>query len=343
MRNHNQHYLYGLIISFFLMQPNVCYGQTDEQDSLLNAYLQADSIAISELGYDSLSILDFIDSLLNTDYNISALSVRTGYISSITNAGRDLGVEQYGFSAGISYYHKSGFYGDISGYWNSDLEPAFNPLAFSAGYMLSSVPKFSLTASYDHYFYFEGNDSIDYYFPLTNCLNISPYFDLKFLSLGINYSFMFGDKTAHRIRPDLYGNFSIKNIGFIDKIQFLPGASMYFGNQDVITQNTQYISLSDYATEVGIMRFGQLYRRYGSKLLEYIYQEETNNVFGLLNYNFSIPVYIYIGNFTLSCSYFYNIPVSLPGEEIDLSPNSYFSASVIYSIPFIKAKSRSIK
>lgn len=339
MRDHNHYFIFGLIISFFLLKPEGGTAQTTDTDSLLNAYLETDSAALSELASDSLSILDFLDSLLNTEYSISALSVRTGYISSITNAGRDLGVQQYGFSAGISYYHKSGFYGDLSGYWNSDLSPAFNPLAFSAGYMLSSVPKFSLTASYDHYFYFEGSDSIDYYFPLTNSLNISPYLDLKFLSLGVNYSFLFGDKTAHRIRPDLYGNFSINNIGFIDKIQFLPGVSLYFGNEDVITQNTQYISLRDYITEVGVLRFRQLYRRYGSNILEYIYQEETNNVFGLLNYNFSIPVYIYSGNFTLACSYFYNIPVALPGEEIDLSPNSYFSASIIYSIPFIKAKS----
>ena len=337
MGNHNRRLFYGLIVSF-LLQPFLCSGQTEATDSLLNAYLEADSIALSELGSDSLSILDFIDSLMNTEYSISALSVRAGYISNITNAGRDFGIEQYGLSGGIAYYHKSGFFGDISGFWNSDLEPAFNPLVVSAGYMLSNISKFSLTASYDHYFYFNGNDSLDYYFPLTNSLNISPYLDLKFLSLGVNYSFLFGDKTAHRIRPDLYANISFSNVGFIDKIQILPGASMYWGNEDVITQNTQYLDLRDFIQEVGLIRFRTLYRRYGNKLIEYIYQQDVKNVFGLLNYNFSVPVNFYIGRFTLSCSYFYNIPVALPGEEIDLSPNSYFSASLSYSIPFIKAK-----
>ena len=340
MRYINRFYFCGLIISIFLLQPRLCSGQAEESDSLMNAYLRNDSLALADLESDSLSILDFIDSLLNTDYSMSALSVRAGYISNITNAGRDMGIEQFGFSGGISYYHKSGFFGDISGFWNSDLVPAFNPLVTTAGYMLSSIPKFSLTASYDHYFYFSGSDSLGYYFPFTNSLNISPYLDLKFLSVGVNYSFLFGDQTAHRIRPDIYGIISINHVGFIDKIQFLPGVSMYWGNQDVITQNTQYLNLKDFIRKVGFNRFRILYSQYGDTLLQYIYQEEVNNVFGLLNYNFSLPVNFYIGNFTLSCSYFYNIPVALPGEQIDLSPNSYFSTSIIYSIPFIKAKSR---
>jgi hypothetical protein len=43
---------------------------------------------------------------------------------------------------------------------------------------------------------------------------------------------------------------------------------------------------------------------------------------------------IRMSRFTLSTSYYINFPVALPGEEIDLSPNSYFNVSLLYSIPF---------
>lgn len=311
-------------------------AQDDKTDSLMHAYLRADSLILSEMEADSSSILDFIDSLLSARLSFSSLSFRAGYISNITNAGRDYGVAQYGYSGGLAYYHSSGLFGDVSAYLNSDTHPALNPLVVSIGYMLSGVSKFSVIASYDRYFYFKGDDTLDYYFPFTNSINISPFVDFKHVSIGIDYSFFFGEETAHRIRPEIYGNFSIKKLGFIDQIQFLPGASVFLGNQDVVTQITNIVNLNDYINKVGMRRFGHLYKLYGPDLYQYIVKEEITNKFGIMNYNLSIPVNIYAGDFTLSLSYFYNVPVALPGETIDPEPNSYFSGSVIYSIPFLK-------
>ncbi len=247
-----------------------------------------------------------------------------------------------GFPIGVSYYHKSGFYGDISGFWNSESNPGFNPLITSVGYMLSSIPKFSLTTSYDHYFYFTGSDSLGSYYPLTNCLNLNPYLDFKFISIGVAYSYLFGSESAHRIRPDVYGNISIRHLGFIDQLQILPGVSLYYGNQNAVTQNLNYANLAKFIKKVGLIRFRLLFRKYRSKLYKYIVQQEADNEFGLMNYNFCLPVNINIKNFTLSLSYFYNIPVALPNEDIDVSPNSYFNASIIYSVPFTNRKIRDI-
>ena len=75
---------------------------------------------------DSLSVFDLIDSLLqHADLGGSQMAVRLAYNSNVMSTGRTLGIENFGLSPGISYYHKSGFYADVSGYWSKDLDPAY--------------------------------------------------------------------------------------------------------------------------------------------------------------------------------------------------------------------------
>jgi hypothetical protein len=65
-------------------------------------------------------------------------------------------------------------------------------------------------------------------------------------------------------------------------------------------------------------------------------EEERNNVFGLMNYSFSAPFHFYIDRFSLLLYYNLNVPVALPGESIEVNPNSYFGCTLMYDIPFIK-------
>lgn len=311
-------------------------------DSLLQETLAYDSMLLEELARDSLSILDLIDSLLKYDYRYSSLLFRTSYTSDIMYAGRDFGIRQYGFSAGLSYYHKSGLFGDLTSYWNSDEEPHINPTTISLGYMGSILPKWNFIASYEHFFYSSNREYEDLIYPLTNSLNASTYLDLKHLSLGIDYAFMFGQETAHRMRPNLYGIIRIKNIGFIDEIDIFPTISMLIGNQTLYFLDENYSQIQSVLEQYGINNFNRFSRRH-PRMAEYIlanyitYDERTENVFGIMNYSMSLPVMVKISNFSLSTGYYINFPIALPGEDIDLSPNNYFNISLIYTIPFRKA------
>lgn len=80
------------------------------------------------------------------------------------------------------------------------------------------------------------------------------------------------------------------------------------------------------------------YEIYKDDLAEYIVN--SSNVFGIMNYSLSAPFYFYINHFTISLSYNYNIPVALPGEELNLKPNSYVGATLLYNIPFLKKKKK---
>ena len=319
-------------------------AQESEQDldEILDEILAYDSLLLDEFNSDSASIFSLIDSLLETDFRFSMLALRSGYTSEILNAGRDFGVEQYGLMGGFSYYHRSGLFGDLTAYWNSDVEPKINPIATTLGYMGSAGKWLTYFFSYDHYFYISENheDSIeDIYSPISNALNGSAYANIKFITTGVDYSFLFGDETAHRIRGTLYARINIKKVPLFDRISIYPTASILAGNQNIyyITTNYQLInSITESIKKYGRKKASQFYQQYEDLIYEQVFEEEVDNVFGILNYGLSLPVYMYIKNFSLSLAYYHNFPQALPGEQITYDPNGYFSISLIYNIPFIK-------
>ena len=352
-----------LTLTIGLLLSQNSYAQEEEYDSLLNYYLEQDEEFLDqlemELAADSLDILDLIDSLLYGDFRFSQLSLRLGYTSDITYAGRNFGIQQYGFGLGVSYYHKSGLFGDLSGYWNSSLEPNYNPTIFTAGYLGNFTRKWTYTLSYDHFFYNVSDDELSYY-PITNSLNSATFYELGKLTLAAEYSFLFGDEQAHRIRGNLMYTIAKNNWGFIDRFVFMPTASMLAGNSYVYQINPIFPE-QNRQTRFELRQI--MFDQYGEKLIKYLWHNErdryldleritynqnsdyfleyeltSTNVFGIMNYTLSAPFYFYVNNFTFALSYHYNIPVALPGEELNIEPNSYAGATIIYNIPFLKKK-----
>ena len=341
------------------------HAQDDEYDSLLNYYLASDSILLDqlemELAADSIDILDLIDSLLYSDFRYSQLSLRLGYTSDITYAGRNFGIEQYGFGGGVSYYHKTGLFTDVSGFWNSNLEPAYNPTLLTAGYFGNFSKKWSYTLSYDHFIYNKDDDELSYY-PITNSLNGATFLEFGNFTIAGEYSFLFGEENAHRLRGNLMYSITKKDWGFVDRLVFMPTASMLLGSAYIYQINPIYPTISiDTRRVIRQIMFEQL----GENLTRYLwrnnreqylkiekeiynqhrddyvdYELTSENVFGTMNYSFSLPLYFYIDNFTLALSYHYNIPVALPGEDLTLEPNSYAGITLFYNIPFLKKRKK---
>lgn len=264
---------------------------------------------------DSLSIFNMIDSLLNSQPDVgSSMVLRAGFNSNIVAAGRSIGVSQYGATVGGSYYHKSGLFADVSMYWSEAYHPSLYLTTLSAGYLKTFLKNYTTMISYDRLIY--NNTDINVENPLTNMLGVSNFVDIKPVTLRLDYSFYFGQKTAHRITPGV--SISLRKYKFLglDRIAFTPTYQMLFGNATI--------------TSIQLAQRNSVLL--GRKLP--IIQQTDSNEFGLMNHALSLPLRITKKNWSFTFSYSYNWPVALPKEESILPQNSYSSITLSKMINF---------
>ena len=335
------HILLGLVFSAFLI-PGIAYSQEepmDEYDSLLAEYALLDSLLLEEFSSDSSGLFSLIEDIINEDYLKSQFTFRAGYTSNITNAGRNFGVQQFGLNAGVAFYHKSGVYADVSGFYNSDQEPKYNTTILALGYMGILGDHWNYYLSYDRFIYNQSDqEDIIVEYPLKNSLNSTLNYNVKKFIIGADYSFMFGDETSHRIRLNLGYSYYTKKVWIFDNIGLNPNLSMLAGNenittivfnQEIATENSRQL-----ISQIGRRRYLDLLRNNRTLLILLLSEEQTTNSFGIMNYSIFVPVTLRIKNTNLLLNYSLNFPVALPGEEdLDTTPNNYFSATLLYTLP----------
>lgn len=270
---------------------------------------------------DSLAIFRLIDSLMTIEEgNASLFAFRLGYNSNILDAGRTLGIEQFGLSPGITYYHKSGIYADVTAYWSRDFDPSLYLTTLSAGYLQMIGEKFSVLAAFDHFFYNYGDD---YFVPYSDAASISTMLDFEPVSLRLDYSFYVGDAYANRIMPGISGNLKKKNFIGFDRITFYPSVYVLFGDE-LITEVEIVRPSSLQEALMNIQKYGD---RFGYRITE-------RKVFGLMNYAFSAPLNLTIDNWLFNVTYTYSIPRPVGDEPLTLENTGYISASVVFNLEF---------
>lgn len=297
------------------------WGQQTDSALLYNdPYIAELDSLLNEPG--SSDFLKLIDSLINLPAPAikSQMIVRLGYNSNVVSASRTIGLNQFGMAPGISYYHKSGFYADATGYWSEEYEPNYYLTVGSVGYMNSPTKWWSFMTEYSRYMYSRLNE--DDYIAYKNNVGVSNFFDVGLFTFRLDYQFYFGDKTAHRISPSIMLNLYKTNVGIFDRVAFYPMCSVLFGNEQW-TKNTPY--------PLALTRLGFLYL-WRNNLPRYY--TETFNKFGVLNYSFVAPLAVTVKQWTFLVSYTYNIPKSLSGEPIELVNAGYISASISKRVKF---------
>jgi len=252
----------------------------------------------------------------------SQLAVRLAYNSNVLYAGRTLGIDQFGLSPGVSFYHKTGLYADLSTFWSNDFDPKYYLTILSAGYVHAFSPKFSIMASYDRYFYNLKDDFIAY----SNGLTVSPVLDLKPFSIQCDYSYYFGESHANRLMPSLSIHLTKKKFLGMDKISLTPAFYLLFGDETF--------------TSIIIPSTGAEWIEARNRILQGLpfYKIESYTEFGVLNYSFSIPLNIQYKSFNFSVSYVYSIPKALPSETLLLPESGFLAAGITYYIDLKRNK-----
>jgi hypothetical protein len=273
-----------------------------EMDSILNSP-------------DSTSILDLIDSILLAPaikLN-SQLAVRAGYNNNIVANGAS-SVSQYGLTTGAAYYHKSGAYLDVSSYYSNQYKPSVYLTVAALGYLGLINKYWSVMAEYDHYFYTPVKDGEDNYTPYTNNLYVSNYFKVKKFVFRFDYNFYFGELRSHRFTPAVGLNLSKKKWLGMDRVTFLPSASLWYGSDTV----TEYVPNFSTRKEWLLLLVQHKPR----------WRLQDNTVWGIVNYSVSFPVSFLYKDWSLMVSYNLNFQKGLPGETVTSYRVGYFGASL---------------
>lgn len=291
----------------------------------------ADDSSLVELpveDIDTLMLFQLIDSLIEMEsIRRSQFSLHIGYTSEVSHAGRTLDVKQYGFNPGISYFHKSGLYADVTGYWNSDFDPHYDMTLVSLGYIGFLSPTLSYSLSYDHSFFTDPEVDldmpqwvIDLLLPplLNNSLSAGLMLDLGAIESGLDYSWLFNKESAHRVQWRLTGDLKKYRWLRLDKVSLRPAFELLFGNAEVFSVN---------------------FSREAFRQNRFPYVIGKSNEFGLMNYRFRLPLAMTKDPFQLILEYNYNIPVSLPGEEFEYPYNGFFSVDLYYNFAIGSKKS----
>ena len=335
------------------------YAQKSLEEQLSDLDAELDAIFANKS--DSISLTSLLNQLLETSPKYSELQLGLAYSSRVTSAGREFGVDQQGITPRVSFYHYSGVYGDISGFWNSDLDPKYNLSVATLGYLGRFNKQLSYGLSYDHSFY--NDQSEDY--TLTNSLSASATYDFKHFYSGVDYSFSFGTETAHRFIWNLTGKIKLKGFGPFKSISLLPSIAVLFGNQDITTQYTNSSKLNQFLQLNGrdYRKFAGNLKREGyefvnvpflQNLSEDIESNQTlssqqnevydllfvspavGNSFDLLNYYFTLPVLLQTKQMNIYLSYNYNIPNNAENATYQYEKNGYFGISVSRNFQFKK-------
>jgi hypothetical protein len=278
---------------------------------------------------DTLSILSLIDSLMHLSYDTTSASyasVRMGYNSNVVSAARTLNFNQFGLSPGVSYYHKSGLYADLSGYWSNQYVPDYYLTVASAGYMYSYKAKWTFLTEYSHYFYTPSDSSQKNGYK--NNLGASGFLNAKPMLFRLDYAFYFGSKHAHRISPGISLNIQKKNWLGLKRVLFYPSLTVLAGSEQIENTRRTYKLYTTKPAEILI--------RIKNNLPLYYYETSTHTKtkFGLMNYSISAPLSIAYKDWSFLVAYTYNIPKALPGENLQLTRSGYFSFSVSRFISF---------
>lgn len=327
-----------------------------------------EQFALLEAEMDSLSIFYMIDSVLTAaDKKSSELNLRLSYNSNVLNAGRNYGLDQHGIAPGVSFYHRTGWYADYSGYWSNQMDPRFNLSVLSGGYLGTIGDHWSVSATYERWHY-HGSKSENSF---ANSLGGSLTYNTRIGYASVDYGYLFGGASgAHRIIGSLTGTISLGKWWIFQSMTLLPSASVYFGNQEVLIrfegelleelrsneylqQNLSADELRQYLTDEDRRQIQSIsqnsnltseQKRRGIMLVflsnpdvqGYIYSllDRNENQYGIMNYSFSLPLLLSTPKWNFFLSYTYSIPVQLPGEAVKLDPVGYLGASVSYRISF---------
>lgn len=263
-----------------------------------------------------------------TTVSKAELNVRLNYVSRAVFSGRDFGVREWMSTPSITYYAKSGFYADLSGYYLSQTLPHYELTALSAGYLGVLSNYFMLSGELSRTFLSQQSQQnlLPYSADAALTYNISPL-----LSATTDYNVLFGNATAQRLRLSVsaYMAKSTTLSGFgLKRISLIPTLTAILGTETSAFSLYQPSSLTP-TTAAAARRLTRIQQRLQARKNSVTapVTDATADRFGLMAMDLSLPVRLTFAGFRLGLTNHFVRPFKLYADE-ELSTDVLYYADL---------------
>ncbi len=251
--------------------------------------------------YDTIhdSLADLRDNLIENRLNeidyqryvATRLTVSAGYSSRTTYRGRDNGLPQQMISPSLAFHHKSGFGIEVSTYWLDQTPKRWDDVAASVSYEFTVGSLLGGELFYSHFWFSDSSRSAKSVFK--NDFGASLSLNWPVLTFSVDGDLATGDASEFTLAVSASHEFEIP-LTLYNTISFAPALTAIIGEQN---------------STLTTLRKGPK----GKKIVGV--QTQTSNTFGVLDYEASLPVTIVLGQFTLSPSVIYIVPLNVVDQS----------------------------
>ena len=234
-----------------------------------------------------------------TDVPTRRLAVALSYASNSTYFGRSQAVAFPYAAAALTYTAKSGFYGSVEFYNLLNTPPALAETDLTVGWEHDLGKTTDLSLSYSHFFFPASSELVK--------SSVSNAFDT---GLGQDWGAFYSRLSA----TYLFGSAAGKGDGFLTLEN-----SRSFETKHGFGQHDYFAVEPVVSITAGTQSFAEaaLTKRNKGKGKGNLPVARSVRRFGLVDYEFGIPVSYYVGKLELSAGWRYVVPVNLPADDVE--------------------------
>ena len=244
-------------------------------------------------------------------------------------AGRNFGINQFGFNPGITFHHKSGLNLSLINYGMSKSTGLIEETDLGISFTRNILSSFSITPGYTHLFNYADSTQI-----LNNIFDLSADLDLPFISVNNSMSVVFGNSTSWYDMISASKSISLFNRSDFD-FSISPTIACEMGSQLALASLSHGKNGFRKLLKKTTLKSATKTKSTGGLESASKKTVANSNKVEIFCYDLNLPITLTSKGFELSVVPSYAIPVNLTKAETTLSGNPfYIVANVTYTIPF---------
>ncbi len=259
--------------------------------------------------------------MLAQNDSTSFLTIENNFVNELNYSGRLVAPTptiptQWANTTAVKYQTTADFEYLLNEYYWSKAKKKLAETDMGLYYNHDSKSIFSYDFGYEHWFIAKGNGENAN--ALNNNISGNLTADLDWISISGSSSFLFGNQKALLLNTEISHEFDVDGFWKIDSMDISPTISTDWGTATAALRHNPAVNPNDVTTTV-------LPTKKGGK-------NKTTTNFSILNYDFYLPVTLYVSRFEIEPALHYDVPLNPAVNEI-LQNFFYFTVNINYKLP----------